>query len=140
MEAMAEGVATVISLATRNILKCKKQMLEDVTMISGDDTACMLTKHKLAVAALLVISTTVKEPTGFEWMFVEEDVDRTELFKVANTEERLAAIMAAYWLFGIAYGKKIYNTACLLERICLMLSFTPLRAVAIKVVNKMLKN
>ncbi|CAN7974918.1 unnamed protein product [Ixodes persulcatus] len=67
-------------------------------------------------------------------------VDRTEVFKVANTEEGLAAIMAAYWLFGIAYGKKIYNTACLLERICLKLSFSPLRAVAIKVVNKMLKN
>lgn len=49
MKAMAEGVATVISLATRNILKCKKQMLEDVTMISGEDTACMLTKHKIHV-------------------------------------------------------------------------------------------
>ncbi|CAN7939807.1 unnamed protein product, partial [Ixodes hexagonus] len=117
-----------------------------------------------AVAALQVISTAVKEPTAFEWMFVNEDVNGTipvtpcvvywvrrgerrdhELvrgqdFKVANAEEGLAAKMAAYWLFGIAYGKKIYNTACLLERTCLKLSFSPLRAVAIKVVNKMLKN
>lgn len=29
---------------------------------------------KLAVAALQVISTAVKEPTAFEWMFVNEDV------------------------------------------------------------------
>ncbi|KAG0422008.1 hypothetical protein HPB47_002152 [Ixodes persulcatus] len=113
-------------------------------LCSGYDSCCD-DGHKLAVAALQVISTAVKEPTTFERMFVNEDtmslyVDRTELFKVANAEEGLAAIMAAYWLFGIAYGKKICNTACLLEKICLKLSFSPLRAVAIKVVNKMLKN
>lgn len=63
-------------------------------------------------------------------------VDRVKLFNVEDAQEGLAVVMAAYWAFNIAYEKKCFSTMCLIERLCLKLDSTPLRAVAIKVMNK----
>ncbi|KAM7312226.1 putative mixed-lineage leukemia protein, mll [Ixodes scapularis] len=53
--------------------------------------------------------------------------------------EGFTVVMAAYWLFGFAHGQKTYNTSCLLERLCLILIYSQLRPVAIKVINTIKK-
>ncbi|CAN7947551.1 unnamed protein product [Ixodes pacificus] len=115
-----------------------------------------------AVTALQVLCCNVKEPGAFKQIFVNKDegtipvtpcityvggdveaaelmslhMDQLSLFDVADAEEGIVSVMAAYWLFGIEYNKKIYNTACLLERLNLKMAYSPLRAVEIKLMNK----
>ncbi|XP_040077722.2 uncharacterized protein LOC120849559 [Ixodes scapularis] len=114
-----------------------------------------------AVAALQVLRWNVKEPGAFKHIFVNKDeetipvtpyityvggdleaaelmslhVDQLRLFDAADAEEGIVSVMAAYWLFGIEYNN-FYNTACFLERLGLKMAYSPLRAVAIKLLNK----
>lgn len=62
--------------------------------------------------------------------------DRVRLFGVEGGKEGLTAVMASYWLLSISYHKKAY-TCCMLERLGLNTVFLPMRAVTIKVLNKM---
>lgn len=63
-------------------------------------------------------------------------IDGVQLFGVVDAQEGLTAVMASYWLLGISYHKKAYNSFCMLERLGLNTVFSPMRAVAIKVFNK----
>ncbi|KAG0430999.1 hypothetical protein HPB47_022183 [Ixodes persulcatus] len=165
VKAMSEGVASVISLASRKVLKCSKELLEHITVDLVEDASSKLMKHKLAVAALQIICSNVKEPAAFKLIFVNEDegtipttpcivfsghdvetaksmslyVDSVRLFEVEDAEAGLTAVMAAYWLFGIAYNQKTFNTSCLLEKLCFNLTYSRLRPVAIKVINAIKK-
>lgn len=66
-------------------------------------------------------------------------VDTVWLFEVQDAEDGLTVVMAAYRLFGFAHGQKTYNTSCLLQRLCLILTYSQLRPVAIKVINRIKK-
>ncbi|KAM7287656.1 sterile alpha motif domain-containing protein 3-like [Ixodes scapularis] len=162
MQAMAQGIASVISLATRKILSSKQDLLQDVENILAQDTECKRAKHNLALAALKILSSNVKEAAAFKLVFVKEDeetipatpcvvykgesveeaeqlalhIDGVQLFGVVDAQEGLTAVMASYWLLGISYHKKAYNSCCMLERLGLNTVFSPMRAVAIKVFNK----
>ncbi|KAG0418544.1 hypothetical protein HPB47_004780 [Ixodes persulcatus] len=44
MKAISEGVASILSLATRKVLRCYKE-LEHITVISGEGANCKLMKR-----------------------------------------------------------------------------------------------
>lgn len=47
VKAMSEGVASVISLASRKVLKCSKELLEHITVDAMEDASSKLMKRKL---------------------------------------------------------------------------------------------
>ncbi|KAG0436715.1 hypothetical protein HPB47_017796 [Ixodes persulcatus] len=162
VESMSQCIAKVLDLAIQKKLKCSMEILQSISVSSTEDERNRRTRHNQAVAALQVLCCNVKEPGAVNQIFVNEDegtipvtpcityvggdveaaevmslhVDQLRLFDVADAEEGVVSVMAAYWLFGIEYNKKIYNSACLLERLGLKMAYSPLRAVAIKLLNK----
>ncbi|KAM7311937.1 hypothetical protein ISCGN_008844 [Ixodes scapularis] len=149
---MPEGVAIIISLASRKILRCNKQLLEHITVISVKGANCKLMKRKLQCGlyyslteSILLFMQEGTIPTApcvaFSGYDVEAaksmniHVDTVWLFEVQDAEDGFTVVMAAYWLFGFTHGKKTYNTSCLLEKLCLILIYSQLRPVAIKVIN-----
>lgn len=53
MKAMSEGVASIVSLATRKVLRCSKELLEHINVISVEGANCKLMKRKLQVLDLI---------------------------------------------------------------------------------------
>ncbi|CAN8019940.1 unnamed protein product [Ixodes persulcatus] len=162
VESMSQCIAKVLDLAIQKKLKCNMEILQSISVSSTEDERQRRTRHNQAMAALQVLCCNVKEPGAFKQIFVSKDegtipvttcityvggdveaaelmslhVDQLRLFDVADAEEGVVSVMAAYWLLGIEYNKKIYNSACLLERLGLKMAYSPLRAVAIKLLNK----
>lgn len=42
---MSEGVASIVSLATRKVLRCSKELLEHINVISVEGANCKLMKR-----------------------------------------------------------------------------------------------
>ncbi|KAL1475113.1 hypothetical protein MTO96_037517 [Rhipicephalus appendiculatus] len=71
--------------------------------------------------------------------FLHLHVDNQNIFRVSNAEEGVTALMSAFFIFHIVYGRKAFNTSTVLERLFLGMSKTSPRAVAIKFVNKVVQ-
>lgn len=122
-------------------------------------------RHLFAVAVLKIISSDVKEKAAMSSLFVHEDdervpltpcvvysgpsleqaeflhlhVDNRNIFRVSNAEEGMIALMSAFFIFNIVYGRKAFNTTTVLERLFLGMSNTSPRPVATKFVNKVVQ-
>ncbi|KAL1419665.1 hypothetical protein MTO96_025012 [Rhipicephalus appendiculatus] len=64
--------------------------------------------------------------------FLHLHVDNQNIFPVSNAEEGVTALMSAFFIFNIVYGRKAFNTSTVLERLFLGMSKTSPRDVAIK--------
>ncbi|KAL1479163.1 hypothetical protein MTO96_052079 [Rhipicephalus appendiculatus] len=71
--------------------------------------------------------------------FLHLHVDNQNIFRVSNAEEGVTALMSAFFIFNIVYGRKAFNTSTVLERLFLGMSKTSPRAVAIKFVKKVVQ-
>ncbi|KAG0429091.1 hypothetical protein HPB47_023979 [Ixodes persulcatus] len=80
MKAMSEGVASIVSLATRKVLRCNKELLEPITVISVKGANCKLMKSYDVEAA----------------KSMNIHVDTVWLFEVQDAEDGLIVVMAPY--------------------------------------------
>lgn len=71
--------------------------------------------------------------------FLHLHVDNRNIFRVSNAEEGMIALMSAFFIFNIVYGRKAFNTTTVLERLFLGMSNTSPRPVATKFVNKVVQ-
>ncbi|KAG0432887.1 hypothetical protein HPB47_020424 [Ixodes persulcatus] len=49
---MSEGVASIVSLATRKVLRCNKELLEHITVMSAEGANCKLMKRQQQLDSL----------------------------------------------------------------------------------------
>ncbi|CAN7991388.1 unnamed protein product [Ixodes pacificus] len=143
---MSQCIAKVLDLAIQKKLKCNMEILQSISVSSTEDERKRRTrrKHNFSASEVQVLCCNMKEPCAFKQIFVNKGegtipvtpcityvggdgeaaelmslhVDQLRLFDVADAEEGVVSVMAAYWLHSKKKAdRKIYNTACLLERL-----------------------
>ncbi|XP_064468839.1 uncharacterized protein LOC135383196 [Ornithodoros turicata] len=156
----SSGLKKIRELAVSRRIKCKEDLLQKIE--EAPSLSCGETRrnHVLAIYALQVICDNMKEPAACGTFFVKsgmnvpvtpcivysgndissaEDlflyIDKEKLFRTINAEEGIAVLMSAYFILHIIYPKAAYNTACILERLCLSAPVSRLRPVAVKFFN-----